>query len=136
MKKILWIALLLVACGGPELNDLHTHLSGYWEIEKVVLPDETERTYSINTTVDYIELQDSVGLRKKVQPQLDGSYKTSNQIEYFKPIYRNDSLILAYHTEFDVWDELVVKVGPEQLVIKNAEGNTYFYKPYEPINLE
>ena len=33
-------------------------LNGYWEIEKVTFPDGSEKEYSVNTSVDYIEVKD------------------------------------------------------------------------------
>lgn len=132
----LLLLLLLASCGKADPEALKSHLSGYWEIEKVLLPDGSEKVYTISTTIDYIELDGDTGLRKKVQPQLDGSYTTFDQNEQFSTVVRNDSLILKYSTPFSSWEETVLEATETKLLVQNSDGKRYLYKAYQPISID
>ncbi len=127
--------IVLVSCVGPSAEEMRTKLPGYWEIEKVVLTDGSERTFDVNTVIDFIELDESTGLRKKVTPQLDGSFLTNKAAEQFTAVIENDSLKLHYDTPYDQWTETVVIARDSTLVIANTDGKVYWYKRYRPIFL-
>ena len=59
------------------------HLNGYWEIERVTFPDGSKKEYAVSTSIDYIEVKNFKGFRKKVQPNFNGTYVTSNDAEMF-----------------------------------------------------
>ncbi|SFW12762.1 hypothetical protein SAMN02927921_00146 [Sinomicrobium oceani] len=112
-------------------------LNGYWEIEKVEFPDGTVKEYGINTTIDYIETTtDSSGIRKKMQPRLDGGYNTSGDQENFGILIKEGHLFLEYHTPLSSWEEKVIKVTEERLILRNTDNLNYFYKRFEPMNLD
>lgn len=136
MRWTLILLFIAFSCGKSDPNALKTNLSGYWEIEKVQLPDGSEKQYSINTTVDYIEFVNDKGVRKKVQPQLDGTYKSFDQNEQYEAVVRNDSLILQYTTPFATWEETVLKADGATLVVLNSDGKKFFYKAFEPLTLD
>jgi len=131
------IALVLLSSCSKNPKTLLPHLTGYWEIESVTLADGTKKEYTFSNTIDYIELNDSLkGFRKKLNPNLKGTYNTSNTTEYIKAVIENDSLNLYYSTEFDQWKETVLNANDKQLIIKNTDNNIYIYKRYEPITIE
>ena len=72
MKRLLFFGFLfiLTACQNKVTHEDLPFLNGYWEIEKVNMPDGQTKEYTINTTVDYIEMKDLSGFRKKVYPKL------------------------------------------------------------------
>lgn len=127
------LLLTLFSCGSPPPEEMRGYLNGYWEIEKVKLPDGSEKNFSINTTIDYIEVKDDSGVRKKVSPQPDGTFLTFEQQEQFKVIIRNDRLVLQYKTPYDQWEETVLKASPTVLVLLNKDLREYRYKPYQSI---
>lgn len=129
IKNIILIIIppLLFSCGRQDPADQLTHLEGYWEIESATLPDGTAKEFAINTTIDYIEVSDSTGIRKKMQPKLDGSYRTSASAETFTAKVENDSLRLYYKTPFDNWRETVLYANDDILKVKNRDGNVYTY---------
>ncbi|HUH45768.1 MAG TPA: lipocalin family protein, partial [Arenibacter sp.] len=86
------VVLTLTACKGKVTQDHIPHLNGYWEIEKVTFPDGSEKKYTISTSIDYIEIQDQKGFRKKVQPNLSGTYDTSDDAEPFSLIEKKGFL--------------------------------------------
>jgi len=136
MKWLFLLFPLLFSCGKSDPDRLKSHLSGYWEIEKVALPDGSEKQYSLSTTIDFIALNENEGIRKKVQPQLDGSFKTFDQNEQFLAVIRNDSLILQYTTPFDSWEEAILEADGAVLVVLNKDGKKFYYKAYESLSLE
>lgn len=132
---IFFISIVLCSCGSPDPEKMKDHLGGYWEIEEVLFPDGNKKTFTINTTVDYIEVKGNSGVRKKVSPQLDGSFKSFEQSEQFNIIVRNDSLILHYITPFAAWEETVKEANEKRLFVINEEGKEYHYKQFQPITV-
>lgn len=134
---ILFLAFSLVGCQQNIKLDQLNVLSGYWEIEKVILVNGETKAFNVNTTIDYFEvnLAQKEGIRKKVAPQLDGTFVTFPQNESFKIIETNNQMLLAYKTPYDEWQEEILSISNKQIVLKNNEGNTYYYKPYQPLNI-
>jgi len=130
------LVLLLVSCtNGVNKEDL-VHLDGYWEIEKVEFPNGSTKEYTINATVDYFEVVDMTGYRKKVQPLLDGSYQTSDDAEKFTIHESNGEFLLRYKNNLSEWEEKIELLTSNQCVFVNQEQIAYYYKRFEPINLE
>ncbi len=138
MKKILCYFIILIvcfSCSKPDPMSYLKYLNGYWEIERVVLADGSEKKYTFNQSIDFFEIKDSIGIRKKVQPKLDGSFITTNDSELFTFKIENDSLRTYYQTSLSNWKETIIIAKENQIVIKNEAGNVYFYRPYEKIKL-
>lgn len=137
MKRYLYICIgLLISCGTQDPNEQIPYLNGYWEIEKAVTANGTEKQFRMSTTVDFIEVSNGTGVRKKVNPKLDGSFTTSNVAETFTIKVEDDSLRLYYTTPFDTWKETVVQAKDNSLVVVNRDGNTYYYKKFSKFNFE
>lgn len=133
MNKYITIVItiaLITSCAKQDPNEQIQYLDGYWSIEKAVLENGTEKDFTLSTTVDFIEVNGTTGLRKKVQPKLDGTFLTSTKAETFEIKIENDSLRLYYTTPFDSWKETVLKAKDSTLVVLNRDGKTYFYKKF------
>lgn len=89
--------------------------------------------YKINENIDYFEIKDSIGFRKKMRPQFDGSYITSDNAEEIILKIEDDSLRLYYKTPFDEWKETLLEANEEKMSIQNREGIVYHYKKYTPL---
>ncbi|SDB46486.1 hypothetical protein SAMN03097699_1509 [Flavobacteriaceae bacterium MAR_2010_188] len=137
MKNILMsLAIVFLISSCKQEIDL-SNISGYWEIDKVILEDGSERDYGVNTTVDYIELKsDSTGIRKKLSPRLDGTFSTTEDFESFKIKENNGDLFIQYETPMMSWDEELLNLNETTLEVKNDHSIRYIYKRFEPINLE
>lgn len=127
---LLLLIVIMCSCAKQDPNEQIQFLDGYWSIEKVVLEDGTTKDFSLSTTVDFIEVNEKSGIRKKVQPKLDGTFLTSNKAETFEIKIEGDSLQLYYTTPFDTWKETVLKAKDSSLVVLNRDGKTYFYKKF------
>ncbi|WP_026914830.1 lipocalin family protein [Christiangramia portivictoriae] len=136
MKKALYlvIAIMLFSCSKNDPNEQLKNLNGYWTIEKVEVENDSVIEYSLSQYIDYIEIGDSVGFRKKLQPKIDGGYiEASNDSEKIMAKIEDEILTLHYKTAFDEWKETVLKATKDELVIENSDDKKYYYKRYEPL---
>ncbi|WP_121665547.1 hypothetical protein [Mesonia aquimarina] len=114
----------------PEKEDIQL-LNGYWEIKEVTQKDGTKRGYKFNETVDFISLDSTgKGFRKKVMPQLDGTYKTFADREQLEAKMKNDSLYLYYTTDLANWKEEVILIEKDKFSVKNKRGIQYTYQRF------
>ncbi|MDF4204203.1 hypothetical protein PXD56_14610 [Maribacter sp. SA7] len=136
MKKLLIIfSLILISCSSKiDKNQLHL-LNGYWEIKEVTLKDGVKKEYSINSTIDYIQLDSLKGFRKKVEPKFNGTFETSNDAEPFTIRISNDSIFMSYNNDSNTWEEVLTQLSEESFKVKNNQGITYTYNKFEPINI-
>ena len=138
MRKIaLFLVISILAAGCQKeikASDL-AKINGYWEIEKVISSDGSKKEYTINDTFDYFELKNNSGFRKKVSPQLDGTFLVNDAYEMVKIQNQNGKYFLQYHTSFSKWKEELLVISDQELVTINDSKNEYHYKRAAPINI-
>ena len=134
--SLLFVALLAISCGNPATNEDLKHLTGYWEIEEVTMPDGTVKEYKINPTIDYFEIKDKKGFRKKVMPQLDGTYRVNDLSEKINVTEEDGMLYLNYITEYAKWKEEIVELNDKELVLRNNHNMEYHYKKPVPFTVK
>ena len=138
MKRILPFLLILLfwSCSDSSVNekDLH-YLNGYWEISEVKFPDGSIKEYGMNPSIDFIQLKEKKGYRKKMKPKFDGTYDTSKDVEDFEVSRTHETYILRYSTEMSEWEEKLVQLDSVSFSVTNQEGVTYKYKRFEPIKI-
>ncbi len=137
MKKIYAVLfiLFLSSCNQRITQEDLSKLNGYWEIEKVILPDGTEKEYAINETFDYFQIQSNKGFRKKVKPQLNGRFFVDDQSEKVEISIEQEQVLLSYSTPYSKWRENLVTLTDEKLVLVNKAKMIYHYKKATPIQL-
>ncbi|MEK6154924.1 lipocalin family protein [Flavobacteriaceae bacterium 3-367] len=137
MGRIGWIGitLLIVGCTNKVSREDLRHLNGYWAIEKVVFQDGKDKAYKLSTTIDYLEVEQLQGFRKKVQPRLDGTYTTTDDAIFFEIYEREGTFQIRYQKVLDPWEEKIVTLTENNFSVTNDAGLTYFYKRYRPINV-
>ena len=130
MKKIfLFIVLgLLLSCKQTISKTDLNNLNGYWEIEKVELPDGDKKEYKVNETIDFFKLEGNKGFRKKVMPQLDGTYLTNDIQEDIVIAVKDGDATIKYKTTYASWNEEIIELTKDKLVIKNQQDFEYHYK--------
>ena len=101
-----------------------------------MLADGSVKEYTLSPTVDFFQLKDSTGYRKKVQPQLDGTYLTSDDAIGFQLRVTNDRHFLYYSIDEDSWTEEIRLLNSEKLVLVSADEIAYHYVRFKPITLE
>ena len=137
MKKIylLLLVFVLISCQQKVSQGEISKINGYWEIDKVVFSDGTEKQYGINETFDYFQIKGNNGFRKKVMPQLDGRFLVNNQSEHVKVTFEKETVFLNYTTPYAKWKEELQVLSDDKMVIVNRTQNKYFYKKTGPINI-
>ena len=130
MKKIfLFIVFgLLLSCKQTISKTDLNNLNGYWEIEKVELPDGDKKEYKVNETIDFFKIKDEKGFRKKVMPQLDGTYLTNDIQEDIVIVVKDGDATIQYKTTYASWNEEIIELTKDKLVIKNQQDFEYHYK--------
>ena len=138
MKKafgILFLSLLFVACK-QKINPADiAKINGYWEIEKVTFDKGEDKDYKMNETYDYFEIKDNKGIRKKVMPQLDGTFLVNDTFENVTVRFADDKVFLDYVTPYMKWSEELIGLTDEELVLLNKEKKEYHYKKATAVNL-
>lgn len=130
---VFFAAFVFLSCNTREPREQKKFIEGYWEIERVELPGDSVIDYNMNETIDYFEIVDSTGFRKKMRPQIDGSYKTTDDAEEITVRIEDDSLRIYYKTPFDEWKETLIRADDEEMSLLNREGIIYHYKKYTPL---
>ena len=133
---LLFLICINLSCKQNITNNDLKNLNGYWEIEYVILPDGSQKEYKMNQIIDYFELKDSLGFRKKVSPQLNGTYLVDDVSERIKIITSDDKKSIQYVTNFAKWNEEIVLISDKELVLKNAQNLEYHYKKPIPFSIK
>lgn len=138
MKKTLLglVLFILISCQSKVAKEDIAKLNGYWEIENAVMLDGTKKEYKINETIDYFEVKNNVGFRKKVMPQFDGKYMVNNQQENIKIIEKEGVFFIEYTTPYAKWRESILEISEDKLVLKNQQNLEYHYKKPTPFSLK
>ena len=138
LKRFLILLFFIsLGCTSDKVSEADLHyLNGYWEIKEVKFPDGNIKNYSINKTIDYIKMDSLKGYRKKVNPTLDGSFRTNNDAELFTISIAKETVLLSYKNSMTEWTEELINVSQAHFSTRNSDGVTYTYQRFEPINIE
>jgi hypothetical protein len=111
-------------------------INGYWEIQKVELPQGGKKEYKVNETIDFFALKENKGYRQKVMPQLDGTYLTNEIKEIISLSTVDGNYYINYSTTYGKWKEEILEIKDSVLVLKNQENLEYHYKRQIPFSLK
>jgi hypothetical protein len=139
MKKtitIFLLGILIVSCKQSITDNDIAKINGYWEIQKVELPQGGKKEYKVNETIDFFAVRDNKGFRQKVMPQLDGTYLTNNVKEILAITKKDGIFYINYSTNFGKWQEEIIELRDSVLVIKNKENLEYHYKRQIPFSIK
>jgi hypothetical protein len=133
--SILFIAFLFVGCQQKIKPADISKINGYWEIEKVVFDAGKDKNYGMNESYDFFKIDNNKGIRKKVMPQLDGTFLVNDVYESVTVRFADDKVFLDYSTPYMKWSEELIALSAKELVLLNKEKIEYHYKKTTPINL-
>ncbi len=139
MKKIFVYLLFLipfVSCQQQITSSDILKINGYWEIEKVILASGEKKEYKISETIDYFEVKNNVGFRKKVTPQIDGKYLVNDVSESIAITPEKSFFFINYKTQYLSWKEEIMVLEDSVLVLKNKDNVLYHYKKAIPFSLK
>ncbi len=133
---VLFFILFFVSCKQKITKEDLNLINGYWEIEKVVFETGKDKEYGLNETYDYFIIHNNkTGYRKKVMPQLNGTFIVNAEKETVSIRFHADKVYLDYATPYMKWTEELVAISQEKLVFMNTKKEEYHYKRATPINL-
>lgn len=139
MKNLVTIVLfsfLLVGCKQQIQSTDIPNINGYWEIEKVVFDQGENKEYSANQNYDYFQIdKNNQGIRKKVAPQLDGTFLVDDSFEKVRIRFQDDKAFLDYVTPYMKYTEEIIALTADELVVLNAQKKEYHYKKATAINI-
>jgi hypothetical protein len=134
------IALLfittLISCQS-DVNSYIPFIEGYWEIVSVTKDKKKIKDYKMSGSIDYFKVNpDLSGYRKKMTPRFDGAFEMSQHESNFTISVIDHHLWLNYTNNGVSFREEIIRANNSSLVISNADGFLYTYKPYEPLTFE
>ena len=135
MKKYFYVLLLLIgliSCTSKPSKESILKINGYWEIEKVSFPDGNKKEYQVNEFIDFISLKNLNGTRQKVAPQLDGTFLKGALQDKIRVVDSSDYYFLKTNSNFTKWEEKIISVSEDELVLENEAKITYYYKKFVP----
>ena len=139
MKNLVTIVLfsfLLVGCKQQIQSTDIPNINGYWEIEKVVFDEGEDKEYSANQNYDYFQIdKNNQGIRKKVAPQLDGTFLVDDSFEKVRVRFQDEKAFLDYATPYMKYTEEIIALTAEELVVLNTQKKEYHYKKATAINI-
>lgn len=139
MKNLITIVLLSVLFTSCKQQIKHADIAkinGYWEIEKVVFDEGEDKEYGANQNYDYFQIEsNNKGIRKKVAPQLDGTFLVNDTYENVSVRFQDEKVYLDYSTPYMKYSEEVIELTADKLVITNAQKKEYHYKKATAINI-
>ena len=104
-------------------------LNGYWSIDYITHKNETFYPKGAAKLLDFYEVNDREGVRKKAQPQLDNKFLVTEDLNNFKIIFKAEKYYLSFRTVWDQWQEEIVELSENKLVLEHQEKR-YHYKRF------
>lgn len=140
MKNIvltLFTAVLFVSCQEKKIEKIDVNLlNGYWEIQEVTMADGSKKEYKMNETIDFFEIKENNGFRKKVTPQVDGTYLVNDLDEKIKVDQTAEGTFISYKTVYATWKEKILTLSKDQLILENKQNIKYQYKKPIPFTVK
>jgi hypothetical protein len=134
------IALLIFTTLNSCQSDVSSYIpfvEGYWEIVSVTKDQKKIKDYKMSGSIDYFKVNpDLSGYRKKMTPRFDGAFEISQHESNFTLSVKDHHLWLNYTNNGVSFREEIIRANNSSLVISNADGFLYTYKPYEPLIFE
>jgi hypothetical protein len=129
-------SLLIISCKPSVAEADLAKINGYWEIQKVELPDGEKKEYKVNETIDFFSVKDQKGFRQKVMPQLNGTYLTNDIKEIVKVTNQEGTFFINYATKYGKWKEEIIEIQDSILIMKNKDNLEYHYKRHVPFSIK
>lgn len=128
MKEKIAILLMLVVfgCTNQPQIDL-SELEGYWEIEFVEQKGEVFSNNQKTPLYDFYSVDKNSGVHKKVAPQFNGNFQTSESSVAFEITEEKGIFKLNFSTPWNRWQKVIKVLNAERLVLYH-QGRNFNYK--------
>lgn len=128
----LFVCMFLTGCSPKVTPENIDGLNGYWVIAKAEAPNGEIRPYTGTVEVDFFELKDSNGIRKKLKPLFGNQFNKTNDAIGFTVSFQKNSCIISYSRQKHSWQEELLVLSEDELQLKDARGVVFYYKRYQP----
>lgn len=124
MKEKIAILLMLVVFGCTNQPQIDiSELEGYWEIEFVEQKGEVFSNNQKTPLYDFYSVDKNSGVYKKVAPQFDGNFQTSESSVAFEISEEKGIFKLNFSTPWNRWQKEIKVLNAERLVLYHQERN-------------
>jgi hypothetical protein len=132
MLRFFIFSLLILSLGCKnEINPSDiTLLNGYWNIQYITHKNETFQPKGMTKLLDFYEVGEQNGVRKKVQPQLGNKFLVSEDLNNFNILFKDNNCYLSFQTVWDQWQEKIVELNENKLVLEHQDKR-YHYKRFD-----
>ena len=135
MSKSLLIIMMLIFTGCKDaikpanLNKLN----GYWKIDFIAHKNETFHLKGAAKLVDFYEISNQNGVRKKVQPKFDNKFSVTGDLNNFKIVFDGNDCFMKFETLWDQWQEKIIILNNYELILEH-QNNRYHYSRFKKID--
>jgi hypothetical protein len=124
-----FVALVMYSCNNSTADQV-VHLEGYWDIEKVVLEDGSEKEFPFSNHMDFFNIEGSNGTKHRVSPRYDGTMVDYGSPVSFKWEDQDGTLVLLFKDGDQSYKQTVSSCTADQLVLLHENGTKYYYLPH------
>lgn len=125
---------ILFSCNQNSLGETQL-INGYWQIKEAENPKGAIKQYDFIETVDFYEITDSIGVRKKAKPTIQGGFKVSEDQETFTTEVTSDTIFLHFKNIYDARTDAVFDLSKNQMKVKSSTtGLIFTYERFEKID--
>ncbi|MFY7811548.1 MAG: hypothetical protein ACOVQ2_07445 [Flavobacterium sp.] len=110
-------------------------LNGYWEISKVTKENGEEVDYGFNTTIDFFEINNNKGIRKKIYPKFEGKYQADILADSIFITQKEGVFILEIKNNQWKTSEEISILNDSVFGYTSKNGMEYLYKRHKKIEL-
>ena len=108
-------------------------LNGYWKIDFITHKNETFHLKGAAKLVDFYEISNQNGVRKKVQPKFDNKFSVTEDLNNFKIVFEGNDCFMKFETLWDQWQEKIVILNNYELILEH-QNNRYHYSRFKKID--
>ena len=127
---------MLLGCKVEPIVELD-QINGYWQIEFVQQENEPFKSNQLNLLYDFYSMKNNQGIYKKVAPQIDGSFQTSESAISFEIIRDDGNFIIQFTTLWNTWIKIIKHLDSERLVLFHEQRSFHYKRPaISKINLK
>lgn len=126
------IFFLCFGCSSRVNQESISLLEGYWVIEQALAPNGESRPYLGVVEVDYFQLSNQKGIRKKITPTFGNQLSSTNDELAFTINFTKTKTYISYSKGGHDWQEEIITLTNERLELKDSRGVVFRYKRYLP----
>jgi hypothetical protein len=110
-------------------------LNGYWEISKVIKEDGEKIDFGYNSAIEFFEIKNNKGIRKKIYPKLEGKYQADVLADSIFITQKNEIFYLEIKNNQWKTKEEIIVLNDSVFGYISEKGIEYLYKRHKKMEL-